>query len=31
MPDGGRQWMPAEQWAVRENLREFIDRLTEIR
>ena len=30
MPDGKRQWMPADQWAVRENLREFIDHLTQI-
>ncbi|MFF0944932.1 polyphosphate kinase 2 [Kocuria sp. CPCC 205300] len=30
MPDGRRQWMPTEQWAVRENLREFIDHLTEM-
>ena len=30
MPDGKRQWMPADQWAVRENLREFIDHLTQM-
>ena len=30
MPDGKRQLMPADQWAVRENLREFIDHLTQM-
>ena len=30
MPESKKLWIPEDQWAVRENLREFIDHLTEM-